>query len=292
MTFNDKPELFEDLRNTRVGFVPEGLATYLWPEEGEDNMTLACFLLKVLQNLKILVPLDSELSKSICGDISSSRGQICYFMPTLRPDFDKTEPKVDSNSLIITYSIAMLPFHLLADMLLHLQRFFGDTITFDPKQFYNTICFMWHNIQERCKANIVVRFTGDVVEISVNFISQAPRMSTVIHLFSLLKTACIQFFYQVSTQISDFRYELAIVCPCLNGKPSHADQVTAPNSKAHFITFHPLLTGRKSFFCPSCQKSVSSDKLPWARFLWTQVAYQGPSRHSIHPNGTHLSPIN
>ena len=292
MTFNDKPELFEDFQNTRLGFISERLATYLWPEEGEDKMTLAHFLLKILQELKIIVSIDGILTKCDGGEITAiaSKGQVCYFMPTLRPDFDRTETKGDSNSLFVVYNIAMLPFHLLADILLHLQNFFGRAITFDPKPYYNTICFKWHDFQQQQEANIVVRFGMEQVEISVQFLNHAPQMSTVTHLFSSLKTACIQIFHQISSRIAGFNYELAIVCPNSNKGPNQSDLTTPTSSSGcHFITFHPLVT-REETICQSCMKVVSLDQLPWARLLWTRVAFQGPKSHILHPNGMNLEP--
>ena len=277
MSFNNKPDLFEDMQNTRLGFVSEDLAMYLWPAEGEGKMTQAHFILSVLKELKIIIPVNGLL-KTDSGKII--KGHHCYFMPSLRPDFD--EPKLigESNSLIITHNIAILPSQLLADVLFHVQNCFGTTITFDPKPYCNTICFKWCDSQKLYEANIVVRFLMEHTEISVKFLNHAPHMSTVTRVFSQLKTACIQFFHQISTRLKGLDYELAIVCPNSNRDANHTHN--PPTGKVHFITFHPLATGEQTLLCQTCKELVPSEKLPWTRLLWTQVAYMGPSRDTMN----------
>ena len=294
MSLHDKPELFRTLQNTHLGFLSDKLALELWPGEGEGGMTEAQFLLHILKDLKVIVQIDRILPRPTEETKTTpfcDEGQHCYFMPSLRPDFDTTEPKLDSNSLVVVYNVAMIPFHLQSDIVLYLQSQVGKEITYDPKPFYNTVCFKWCDPKEQCEANITVRFRMEQIEVSIKFSKQAPRMSLVTHLFSALKTACVHLLQQLSSQIKGFKYDLAIVCPLSNGGSSHSKLTPTSQRKAHFITFNPLATKETSFFCDVCKTSVPSDQLPWARLLWTQVAYKGTSQQAVHPDGKSCAPF-
>ena len=271
-SFSDKLELFEQVNNTRLGFISAEMAAYLWPGEGEGRMTQAHFFLSLLKELKIILPtstlhLETDFGKAIGGKL--------YYMPMLRADYDATQIQEDSNSLIITHNNAVLPFRLQTDMLLQIQNQFGTNVTFDPKPYYNTICFKWQGTshdQEKCETNIILRFHTELIEISVQFPNQTPRMATVTEIYSQLKTACVQTFQLLSTQVKMLKYEFMLVCPHVKEILSHS----TPGKGVHFIQFRPLMAGEHKFFCQSCQVHVPSEKLPWAKLLWTQVAYQGP----------------
>ena len=272
MSFSDKLELFEQVNDTRLGFISMEMAAYLWPGEGEGRMTQAHFIFSLLKELKIILPtsilhLETDFGKAVGGKL--------YYMPMLRADYDATQIQGDSNSLIITHNNAVLPFRLQTDMLLQIQNQFGTNVTFNPKPYYNTICFKWQGTshdQEKCETNIVLHFHTELIEISVQFPNQAPRMATVTEIYSQLKTACVQTFQLLSTQVKMLKYEFMLVCPHVKEILSHS----TPGKGVHFIQFRPLMAGEHKFFCQSCQVHVPSEKLPWAKLLWTQVAYQGP----------------
>ena len=97
-------------------------------------------------------------------------------------------------------------------------------------------------------------------------------MSTVTKVYSHLKSACVQTFQLLSAQVKELKYEFTLVCPHVKENSSHS----TPGRMIHLIQFDPLTAGEKRLFCQSCQVHVPSDKLPWAKLLWTQVAYQGP----------------
>ena len=269
---DDKPELFDFVEKTRYGFVAGQLASELWPGEGEGAMTEAQFFIHVLEDLNVIARMHPNQVKSI-KEISHTcaEGQNCYFMPTLRPHFDTAVPNFNSNSLVIVYNVAMIPFHLQSNIMIHVQSQLGGTVTFDAKQFYNTVCFKWSDPQQGCNADIAVKFQTEQIEVSVQFLGKQPRMPTLTYLFSTLKTICIQMLQQVSSQIKGFEYKLAMVCP-------HSGDSRTPPSKCHFITFHPLAIKQKSFFCEKCQMLINSDQLLWSKVLWTQVAFSGTTK--------------
>ena len=288
MSFSDKLELFKEVQVTNLGFISEKMAMYLWPKEGEGKMTQAHFFLSVLQQLKVILPsndLQLETSDTILG------GGKFYYMPLLRSDCDAAELTDDSNSLIIIHNNAVLSFHLLADMILQLQSSFGTSVTFEPSPNYNTIHFKWHNnSQEYHEANIVVRLLMEQVNISVKFLSHGPHMSTVTRIYSQLKTACIQIFHQISTQVKGLNYCFAFVCPhsIKNPIPKHATRdllSISTTEKIHFVSFHPHATRDQTFLCQTCKDLVPTDKLPWARLLWAQVACKELSRDTINHVG-------
>ena len=287
--FNNNPELFQDVEMTRLGFLSQKLAVHLWPEEGEGKMSQAHFLISVLKQFRFALPtkdlhLDSD-------DLNIDEGKLCHYMPSLRPDFDTTEPKGDANSLFVTYNDAVLPFNFSTDVILHLINHFGGTITYTPKPFYNTVSFKWHDTQEQRDADVIVRFHTEHLEVSVKFLSQAPRMSTVTTIFSQLKSACIELFEQLSSKIEEVNYEFAVICPYGNESSSHTRKMASPLSskKVHFVSFNPFSTEEKKLYCKTCKDIVSSDKLPWARLLWTQVAYHGPSNSVLNQNSMFIT---
>ena len=281
-SIHDEPALYECQSYIQYGFVSEQLASVLWQGEGEGDISEAEFILHVLEDLKIIAHIPPKQFLSIKDVIPTTiEGRDCYFMPTLRPEFDTTEPKFDSNSLIIVYNAAMIPFHLQSIIMLYLQSHLGDNLMYDPKRYYNTVCFHWQDSQHKCEANISVLFQVDQVEVSIKFLNHAPHMSQVTNLFSTLKTVCIQMLGQLSSQIKGFEYKLAIVCP-------YSSRSQTPPTKVHFITFHPLSTKQTSFFCEKCDKTITSDQLPWARLLWTQVAFSGPSKPAYQDGKSNL----
>ena len=275
MSFSDKLELFEEVDDTRLGFISERMARYLWPGEGDGKMTQAHFFLTFFKELKVILPSNAlQLETNIR---KTGKGKF-YYMPILRADQDSAELKGDSSSLIISHNNAVVPFRLQTDVIFQIQNHFGTTVTFDPKPHYNTICFKWHeSSRDQCEANIIIRFNTEHIEVSVLFPNQVPHLSTVTRIYSQLKTACVQIFQVLSAEIKRLNYEFAFVCPHSSDTPSqsHADMYS---THVHFIQFHPLRAGEKNFFCQSCQKRIPSDNLPWAKLLWTQVAYQGPIR--------------
>ena len=270
MSFSDKLELFEQVDSTRLGFISEEMAAYLWPGEGEGRMTQAHFILTVLKELKVLLP-------SSTLQLDGGFGKRLYYMPILRADYDANEIR-DSNSLIITHNNAALPFQLQTNMILQIQGSFGTTVSLDPKPYHNSICFQWRgSSQDQCEVNIIIHFHTELVDISVQFPNQAPRVSTVTKIYSQLKTACVQIFQFLSTQVKGLKYEFAFICPYVKENPSHS----TPGKNMHFVKFHSQTAGEQTFFCQSCQMYVSSEKLPWAKLLWTQVAYLGPAIRDI-----------
>jgi hypothetical protein len=274
MSFSDKLELFEQVDGTRLGFISEEMAAYLWPGEGEGRMTQAHFILTLLKEFKAILPTSAlQLETASIGKTGPSGGML-YFLPMLRAEYDQAEIEGDSNSLIITHNNAVLPFRLQTDMLLQIQNQFDSMITFDPKPYHNSICFKLRGSpHDQSEANIVVRFHPKLVEVSVQFPNQAPRMSPVTKIYSHLKSACVQTFQLLSAQVKELKYEFTIACP--HGKENSS--LSAPGkSNIHFLPFDPLMTGEEKLFFQSCQLHVPSQKLPWAKSLWTQVAYQGP----------------
>ena len=183
-------------------------------------MTQAHFILTLLKELKIILPSSAIQLETVIG--KSSNGKL-YFMSMLRADYDRAEIQADSNSLIITHNNAIFPFHLQTDMLLQIQNQFDTTIAFDPKPYYNSICFKWQgSSQDQCEVSIVIRFHTELVKVSVQFPNQPPRMSTVTKIYSHLKTACVQTFQLLSAQVKELKYEFMFVCPQVIGNLSHS----------------------------------------------------------------------
>ena len=282
MSFSDKLELFEQVDGTRLGFISEEMAAYLWPGEGEGRMTQAHFILTVLKEFKAILP-STSLKLEIDIGKSGAAGGRFYFMPMLRAEYDKAEIQGDSNSLIITHNNAVLPFRLQTDMLLQIQNQFDSMITFDPKPYHNSIYFkLQGSPQDQSEVNIVIHFHTELVEVSVQFPNQPPRMATVTRIYSHLKSACVHTFQLLSTQVKELKYDFTLLCPHGIGTPS----LSAPGKNSiHFVSFDPLMAGEGKLFCQSCQLHVPSQKLPWAKLLWLQVAYQGPIKDINNPKG-------
>ena len=285
MSFSDKLELFEQVDGTRLGFISEEMAAYLWPGEGEGRMTRAHFILTVLKEFMAILPSTSLQLETDIGKLRAAGGRF-YFMPMLRAEYDKAEIQGDSNSLIITHNNAVLPFHLQTDMLLQIQNQFNSMITFDPKPYHNSICFKLRGSpQDQSEVNIVVHFHTELVKVSVQFPNQPPRMATVTRIYSHLKSACVQTFQLLSAQVKELKYDFTLVCPHIYGKGTPSLSAPGKNSIIHFISFDPLMAGEGKLFCQSCQLHVPSQKLPWAKLLWLQVAYQGPIKDINNPKG-------
>ena len=286
MSFSDKLELFKEVETTKMGFISDKMAMFLWPKEGDGRMTQANFFLTVLKQLKVILPssdLQLEVSDGIIG------GGKFYYMPLLRSECDAAEVIDDSNSLIIIHNSAVLSFRLLADTILQLQSSFGTTITFEPSPNHNTIYFKWHDSsQEHCEANIVICLLTDQVDISIKFPSQAPCTSTVTRIYSQLKTAFVQIFHQLGKQVKGLNYEFGFICPHnINSPiPQHATRnLSYISTKVHFVSFHPYVMEEQAFFCQTCKHLVPSEKLPWARLLWTKVACQELTRDTTNLEG-------
>ena len=271
MSFSDKLELFEQVDGTRLGFISEEMAAYLWPGEGEGRMTQAHFILTVLKEFKAILPSSSLLLEiHVIGKAGEGK---TYFMPMLRAEHDKAEIQGDSGSLIIAHNNAALPFQLQTSTILQIQNQFGSAITFEPKPYYNSIYFKWRgSSQDQSEVNIVIHFHTELVKVSVQFPNQAPRRSSVTKIYSHLKSACVQTFQLLSTQVKELKYGFNLVCP--HGKEDSS--ISSPGKLTHFIQFDPLRAGEEKLFCQSCQLHMPSEKLPWTKLLWTQVAYQGP----------------
>ena len=239
MSFSSKPELFEEVQVTKFGFISEKMATCLWPKEGEGKMTQAHFLLSLLKELKVTLPsndLQVETSSGIIG------GGKSYYMPLLRPDCDAAELTGDSTSLIIIHNNAILMFHLLSGMILQLQNYFGTSITFAPSPNCNTIHFKWRDYsQEQHEADIIIRLLTKKVDISIKFLTQAPRMSTVTRIYSQLKMVCIQIFRRLSTQAKGLHYEFALAATRIQ-RISMLWNVFHPHPQIRSTLFHFIRT--------------------------------------------------
>ena len=273
---SDNPELIKDTYAAKLGFLSENLASHLWPEEGEGKLTQAHFIISVLRDLKLALP-----KKSLRIDASVDGGKMVYFLPTLRPECDTTELTGDSSSLFITHRNTVLPFPVATDVLLQLQNRLGESLTFEPKPYHNTLTFKWHDAQEQRDAEVTVRFTSDHVEVAVGFPTHAPRISTATKLFSKLKTAVVELFQQLSGRIKGLEYELAVVCPHSQESSHRSGKLPPPSvvpKPVHYVAFGPLTSRRdERLVCQTCKEVVTVEKLSWARQLWTQVAYSGTS---------------
>ena len=184
-----------------------------------------------------------------------------FFIPSLRLEYDTNEPTTHSNSLIVTFSIRLIPFHKQCEFVSHFKEYaYGDcNITFNPDcSWYNVVRF-------KCERrgiiyNFVIRFRSDYIEIFIESSEDAPQPPTEI--YSCLKRACADVLMKISKEYSGLQYKFGVVCP-----KSDSD---AP----HFVTFSLLTTSHEECDkCNTCKSHTLSSLHP--AINWIESVFIG-----------------
>ena len=277
----DKKLKSEPNLKTHLDLLQRGILTYtfagkIWPDDSDTTtrhkiQNEKCnFMLRVLQDLKIVTKLNLAIYESKEEPLSVSSAEQFYFVPSCRHYFSHSQPSRDSCSLIITvFGIHQAPFDVYSEFLHFIQQLQQERIKllkFVRDQQYDALHLKWIE-SEVLQADIHFRLLDfeDYVEVSV-----CPSVKPGVHeshifalkqrVYSMMKTICVEFFHKVSEFVSTMKYEFCIVSPDCPKE----DQL-------HLIPFQ--LVGDQGLECRTCKRLVSLQQSQ-DRALWITCAYQ------------------
>lgn len=254
----------EDRDQLKYGLFSEGLARDLWSDCGTESVSRYKFYTSVLISFGLMLKL-KDSSK-------------LFFMPSLRSTYDTELPTAKSNSLIIIYSISLLPFHKQCEFVTFFENASNDCYKIVMKE-----CSSYNVIKFGCS---VIRRHGVAVEFSIRFRceflellltpSSTSSEEMNVQVSSFLKTTCIKLLNNICMDFRGLRYNLAIVCPFSEG------------SRPHFIKFSTLETSLSGHSCDTRRCKFNTDGYDLEShpaFHWVKSEFQGDRKYAIHPEG-------
>ena len=211
----------------------------------------------------------------------------CYFMPNVRPAFCN-RPRINHDSLYITYDIAIVPFRKLGQFVEYLQTWHEETIRFKPCSSYNKVEFEWvrepesDNTEKVATVSVIFQSGGEAcsqgaaVEVKVDMEPEYKESDEKPYIYSVVKTACVNVFNQTEEEIPALKYKLAIACPLQSVNP-------LKKQKSHFLPFQISDEDGIGIFCRECGQCTSEQERN--RLLWVRAQYHGPKCYDIYPEG-------
>ena len=256
----------EDRKQLNHGLLSESLARRLWDVCGKESLSRYKFYTSVLISFGLMIKLVD--------------GQM-FFMPSLRSTYDRELPTAKSNSLIILYSISLLPFHKQCEFVAFFESASNDYYKIAMKECssYNVITFNCHVKRHGVTAEFAIRFRCDFLELFLNPTSSIHSEDIDIEVSSFVKTTCIKLLnHKVCVDFPGLRYDLAIVCPRSDGL------------RPHFIKFGTLENSLKGHKCNArlCDFNSSTDSIDHEShpaFHWVKSGFSDNDKYAIHPEG-------
>ena len=269
----------------------ERLARKIWSTKAEDQMSAHVFCLKALEALTIITEIRPNFLPDILQPNHQSFGK-CYFMPTVRTGYKKDD-NIKSDALYITYDTDIIPFHQLGRFVEYLQSRYDKNIRLKECSNYNEAKFEWVEkplIQSDEKKN------EPLATISVIFNCQTKLLSGVVqvvvkmevddadnslkqHIYSVMKTACVEIFHKIGSESPRHQYRLAVPCPLQSTKPS-------TGQKPHLLKFQISQYNGIGMYCTECEQYTTEAEAE--RLLWVKAAYKGPAAYSVYHAGTYI----
>lgn len=272
----------------------ERLGKKIWSAKIDDESYSTHFCLKALEALKISTKIEPTfLPRDLQQELQDSGD--CFFMPTVRTDY-KPDEKINPDALYITYNTDIVPFHKLNQFVAYFQTRHIDSIRFKRCNLYNVAQFDW--VQESSAEsdesgdkydeviatisivfNCKTKLQSGVVEVTVDMEPDHASSSLKPHIYSVVKTACVEIFHQIASESPRYNYRLAVPCPLQSNNPSK-------RQKPHLLKFQILRDNSVQMYCCECEKhtgEAEADRLPWVN-----AAYVGPAAYSVYNEGTYV----
>lgn len=269
----------------------ERLAKKIWSAKKIDDQLISThqFCLKALEALKIITEIQPTfLPRDLRQELQDS-GK-CFFMPTVRTDY-KPDEKINSDALYITYNTDIIPFHKLGQFVEYLQTKYSNSVRLRRCNLYNVAQFNWvkesstesDEKYDEIIATISVVFNcktklqSGVVEVTINMEPDHASSSVKPHIYSVIKTACVDIFYQIACESPRYHYKLAVPCPLQSTNPSK-------RHKRHLLKFQIPRDDAVGMYCSECEQytgEAEAKSLPWVK-----AAYLGPAAYSVYHDGT------
>ena len=236
------------------GLLSEKKARDIWSGPGNESVSRYNFYTSILTTFGMMTQVPDH-----------------FFLPSLRLDYSRDRPSTESNSMIILYNMALIPFHkicLFVDVFTKERSDQIDIVVkFLPCADYNVVKF------ECVKADKViaiasVRFRCQYLELFVTGVSKSyPAV------YSVLKTACVKVLNKMCTEFEGLKFTLAIVCP-------------KSEDPLHFAKFDPTVpSGHLTCDDPACAHQFDMSSHPAGQ--WVLSAYTNDPKTAIHPKGMH-----
>ena len=199
-----------------------------------------------------------------------------FFLPSLRLKYDKSKPTTQSNSLIVEFSIRLIPYHKQCVFVSHFKKkTYGDCII----SFDSDCSSSWYNVVKfTCKRlgtiyNFAIRFRSEYIEIFIESSEGAPQPPTEI--YSCLKRACADVLMIISKDYSGLRYKFGVVCP------------KSDSDTPHFVTFSLLTTSlHECDQCNTCNTLTVSSSHP--AISWIESIFIGDYKAGVLIDGKYL----
>lgn len=236
-------------------------AKEIWQDGGyhdHESIRLYDFYTSVLLSVGLMVEVDETR----------------FFLPSLRLKYDPDKPSPQSNSLIVEFSIRMIPFHKQCEFVSHFKKYYCS-ISFDSDcSWYNVMSF-------ECKKNgeifnFDIRFRSEYLEIII----KPSRTSPPAEIYSCLKRACADVLTKISKEYSDLRYKFGVVCPR-----------SKTGDEPHFVTFSILTTSPSECDkCDTCKAFTLSSSHP--AIAWIKSVFIGGYNAGVLVDGKYIrSPL-
>ena len=234
------------------GLLSEKKARDIWLGPGNESITRYEFYTSILMTFGLMTQVPDY-----------------FFLPSLRLDYSRDKPSTESNSMIILYNMALIPFHKLCAFVDVFTKERSDktgiNIRFLPCADYNVAKF------ECVKADKVIavasiRFRSEYLELFVTGVSNSHP-----EIYSILKTACVKVLIAMCTEFEALRFKLAIVCP-------------KSKDPLHFAEFDPTVPSKR-LTCdePTCDHQLDTSAHPAGQ--WVLSGYTEHPKTAIHPKG-------
>ena len=227
-------------------------------------------MLRVLKDLRISTKVEIEIESSLpAAEV--------YFIPSLRPYHKHKRLLAKSDPLMVHVPhIHQVPFDMCVEFLAFLQqqKMKRQNLYFVLDNRYNVLHLSHKKGDEKesdeLKADITFHVLNhvDMVEINVAVEGQGNKSHALREeVCSIMKTACVEFFYEASRRCSDISYKFGVVSPTC---PKEA------SGPVHFVPFDISGDQDLNNLACCCGEKISladcSDQ--FESRLWIACAYQ------------------
>ena len=268
----NKDLLADKFLSEHMNLLSKGLLTYtlaerIWADKvdrtASDKNTTCNFILRVLKDLRISTKVEMSIEPSLPADE-------VYFIPSLRPYLRHRGFSNVSDPLMVYASrIHQVPFDVCVEFLAFTQQ--QDTtkhLRFILEDRYNVLHLCHNEAESKLKADITFRVLNheDMVEVNVNVEGRGRESSALREkICSILKTACIEFFHEISRRVSNMSYKFGIVSPTCSREAE---------GPVHFVPFDISVDQDIDGLICHCGKTISLSECSDQSRLWMMCAYQ------------------
>ena len=238
------------LQNVNEGLLSKEQARAIWSGVVNESISLYDFYTSILMTFGLMTQVTD-----------------CFFLPSLRLKYNTCKPSPESNSMIIKYNMALIPFHKLCLFVDVFTKEHSDIVLiFSPCADYNVAEFKCMKA-DQVIAKASIRFRCEYLELFITDFSSSHA-----ELCCFLKTACVQVLNEMCSEFKVLKYTLSIVCP-------------KSENDLHFAKFDPTIPS-KQLTCEDSSCNCKFDTSTHPAGQWVLSAYSKHPKTAVHPRGT------